>query len=67
MRKTSAPREPMARSMPISCFLWEMLVAMKFESIMPANTAKPTPIQKNTLETLFRMLFTESSSKVAAF
>ena len=40
---TSLEREPIARRIPISCFLREILVAIKLESIRDANTARARP------------------------
>ena len=41
---TSLLLEPIARRIPISCFLWEMLMPIKFASIKAAKTANPRPI-----------------------
>lgn len=44
IRNTSLLLEPIARRIPISCFLCEILVPIKFASIKDANTANPIPI-----------------------
>ena len=41
---TSLLLEPIALKIPISCFLYEILEAIKFDNINAANTANPIPI-----------------------
>ena len=64
---TSLLLAPIALRIPISCFLYEILVAIKLDNIIIANTAKPIPMYKNTFDITFKTSLTVSSSKVTEF